>query len=57
MGGGYAGHLSRWPQVVATGGDLLLMMPQCDFIDTAVTDLVLRGVGVAYSKHIASMDG
>ena len=54
---GYAGHLNRWPQVLATGGDLLLMMPQCDFIDTAVTDLVLRGVGVAYSKHIASMDG
>ncbi len=54
---GYANHLNRWPQVLATGGDLLLMMPQCNYIDTAVTDLVLRGVGVAYSKHIASMDG
>ncbi len=54
---GYASHLNRWPQVLATGGDLPIMMPQCDYIDTAVTDLVLRGVGVAYSKHIASMDG
>lgn len=51
---GYASHLNRWPQVLATGGDLPIMMPHCDYIDTAVTDLVLRGVGVAYSKHIAS---
>lgn len=52
---GYASHLNRWPQVVATGGDLERMMHHCDFIDSAVTDLVLRGVGVAYTKHIAAI--
>jgi len=49
---GYATHLNRWPQVVATGGDLALMKPYVDFIDTFVTDLTLRGIGLAYTKHL-----
>ena len=51
---GYAAHLNRWPQVIATGGDAPLMAPHCDFVDTVVRDLALRGVGVAYSKFLAS---
>lgn len=51
---GYATHLNRWPQVVATGGDAALMMPLCDFIDTWATDLTLRGIGLSYSKHLAA---
>lgn len=49
---GFASHLNRWPQVVATGGDLELMKPYCDFVDTFVLDLALRGVGLAYSKYL-----
>lgn len=51
---GYATHLNRWPQAVASGGDAPLMAPHCDFLDTVVRDLTLRGAGVAYSKFLAA---
>ena len=54
---GYATALYKWPQVVATGGDLEMMAPQCDFLDTLVPHLVLRGIGVAYSRHLAGVLG
>lgn len=49
---GYAASLNRWPQVIATGGDLKLIAPHCDFLDTQVEHLTLRGIGLAYTKHI-----
>jgi type III pantothenate kinase len=52
---GYATHLNRWPQVIATGGDASFFQAHCDFIDTFVSHLVLRGVGLAYSKHLAEI--
>ncbi|UCC31540.1 MAG: type III pantothenate kinase [Phycisphaerales bacterium] len=51
----YANSLNRWPQVLGTGGDLTLVGPICDFLDTQVQYLVLRGVGVAYMKHLKAM--
>jgi len=48
----YASELNRWPQVVATGGDLDMMLPLCDFIDTPVAHLTLRGIGLAYQKYL-----
>lgn len=51
----YAAWLKHWPQVVATGGDLEMLMPYCDYIDTAVPNLVLRGIGVALSKHLEEL--
>ncbi|MCH7595575.1 MAG: type III pantothenate kinase [Planctomycetes bacterium] len=51
----YSTHLKHWSHVVATGGDAELLLPYCDFVDTAVHDLALRGVGVAYSKYLATM--
>lgn len=50
---GYATEVSRWPQVVATGGDVALMQAPCDFIDTFVEHLGLRGIGLAYRKMLA----
>ena len=47
----YATVLHHWPQVVATGGQLELFMPECDFIDSAVPDLTLLGVGLAHTRH------
>ena len=47
----YATQLNQWPQVVATGGSLELLLDRCDFIDTPVRDLTLLGVGLAYAKH------
>lgn len=52
---GYATHLNRWPQTIGTGGGVELMMPLCDFIDTWATDLTLRGIGLAYSNHLAEL--
>lgn len=49
---GYATHLNRWPQVLATGGDAAFLQPHLDFIDTFVANLTLRGVGLAFSKHL-----
>lgn len=51
----YATVLNRWPHVVATGGGIELMAPICDFVDSVVPDLTLRGVGIAYSKHLSEM--
>jgi type III pantothenate kinase len=51
----YAGHINHWPQVVATGGDLTLLTRFCDFVDTRVPHLALRGVGIAYIKHLEAM--
>jgi type III pantothenate kinase len=52
---GYATYLTRWPQVVATGGDAPFFRPYCDFIDTFVSHLALRGIGYAYRKHLIEM--
>ncbi|MCP4251398.1 MAG: type III pantothenate kinase [bacterium] len=47
----YATALNHWPQVVATGGQLELFLPECDFIDSAVPDLTLMGIGLAHARH------
>ena len=47
----YATELNTWPQVVATGGGLEQLLDRCDFIDSAVADLTLMGVGLAYARH------
>lgn len=52
---GYAASLKRWPHVVATGGDLRFISPHCDFLDTLVDHLALRGIGLAYTKHLEAM--
>jgi len=51
----YATQLHHWPQVVATGGDAVFMAPHCDFLDSVVADLALRGVGIAYKKYMQAM--
>ena len=49
---GYASATNRWPQVVATGGGLELISPALTFVDTMVEHLSLRGLGLAYRKHM-----
>ncbi len=51
---GYASSLNRWPQVLATGGDLEFLLPHCDFVDTPVAHLSVQGIGLAYAKHMAA---
>ena len=49
---GYAKVTNRWPQVVATGGGLELISSALTFADTMVQHLSLRGLGLAYRKHL-----
>lgn len=48
----YATHFKRWPIVIATGGDAALIAEECDIFDAVVTDLCLRGVGLAYNQRL-----
>lgn len=51
----YASSLNRWPHVVATGGTLEFLQPALTFVDTMVEHLTLRGIGVAYRKHLEAL--
>ena len=51
---GYATSLNRWPQVVATGGDLTFIAPHWDYLDTLVPHLTLQGIGLAYQKYLTA---
>jgi len=46
-----ATKVGKWPHVVGTGGDLELFLPHCDFIDSAVPDLCLMGIGLAWCRR------
>jgi type III pantothenate kinase len=48
----YAEQLGRWPQVVLTGGAAGLIKDDCEFVDSWVSDLVVRGIMIAYKKHL-----
>ncbi len=52
----YATELMTWPQLVVTGGNAELVGKQCDFIDSVVPDLCVRGIALAYRKHFAPFD-
>ena len=55
----YAEQLGRWPHVVLTGGAAALIKDDCEFVDSWVSDLVVRGIMIAYKKHLyekADMD-
>ena len=49
----YAEELERWPQVVVTGGAAEAIKEDCDFVDSWVPNLPVRGVVLAYKKHLA----
>lgn len=49
----YATHLGAWPQLVATGGDAMMIRRHCDFIDNVVPNLCLQGIALAYRRHYA----
>lgn len=48
----YAEDLEGWPQVVVTGGAAGVLKQDCDFVDSWVTNLPVRGVVLAYKKFI-----
>jgi len=48
----YSEHLGKWPQTVATGGNMEIVRSGCDFVDSFVEDLVVKGIALAYKKYI-----
>lgn len=48
----YAEQLGKWPHVILTGGAAALFKDDCEFVDSYVPDLSLRGIVIAYKKAI-----
>ena len=48
----YAEKTGKWPQTVLTGSAAKLIQSDCDFIDSYVPNLVIKGIVLAYQKYI-----
>jgi len=48
----YAEQIGKWPQVVLTGGAAEMIKDDCEFVDSWVSDLVVRGIMIAYKKYL-----
>lgn len=48
----FAEHLGKWPRTIVTGRSAQLIKEDCDFIDTFVSDLVIRGIALVYREYI-----
>lgn len=48
----YAEELGKWPQVILTGGASPLIKDDCEFVDSWVSNLTVRGIMIAYKKYL-----
>ena len=48
----YAEKIGTWPQTVITGSGAKIIKDDCQFIDSYVPDLVVRGIALAYRKFM-----
>ena len=48
----YAENLGKWPHTVLTGSAAEIIKDDCEFIDSYVPDLVVKGIFLAYKKYI-----
>lgn len=48
----YAEQIGHWPQVILTGGAAALIADDCEFVDSYVPNLTVRGIVVAYKKYL-----
>ena len=48
----YAETIGRWPQTVITGAAAKVIRDDCDFVDSYVPNLVVKGIVLAYKKFI-----
>ena len=49
----YAEDIGKWPQTVITGSAARAITDDCSFIDSYVPSLVIKGIVLAYKKHLA----
>ena len=52
----YAEKIGRWPHTVITGAAAELIKDDCDFIDSYVPNLVVKGIALAYRKYIEAKE-
>ncbi len=50
----FAETIGRWPQTIITGAAAELIKDDCKFIDNYVPNLVIKGIALAYRKHVES---
>ncbi len=48
----YAEQIGRWPQTIITGSGAETIKDDCPFVDNYVPHLVVKGIVLAYMKHI-----
>jgi type III pantothenate kinase len=48
----YAEKMGCWPQTVITGSGAKVIYQDCEFIDSYVPHMVIKGIVLAYRKHI-----
>ncbi|HUW18402.1 MAG TPA: type III pantothenate kinase [Sedimentisphaerales bacterium] len=48
----YAEKIGKWPHTVLTGSAAALIKDDCEFIDSYVPNLVVKGIVLAYQKYI-----
>ena len=48
----YADQIGRWPQVIVTGGAAEVIKKDCDFVDSWVPNLPVRGIVLTYKKYL-----
>lgn len=51
----YAEQLGSWPQVIVTGPAFRIIKDDCEFVDSYVKNLAVRGIVLAYKKHLSDM--
>ena len=48
----YAEEIGKWPQIILTGGAAKVIKDDCDFVDSWVPNLAVKGVILAYKKYL-----
>jgi type III pantothenate kinase len=48
----FSEQLGKWPQTVVTGGNMEIIRSGCDFVDSFVDDLVVKGIVLSFKKYI-----
>lgn len=52
----YSEEVGKWPQTIVTGGNMEIIRSGCDFVDSFVTDLGVKGIVLAYKKFIGEKE-
>ena len=48
----YAEKIGTWPQTIMTGAAAEVIAEDCQFIDSYVPNLVVKGIALAYRKYL-----